>query len=105
MPTASVGAPPAVQHRRFADVGGGLQDLFRADDEAPGADRRRRMHGHVLQRSHDHRRVFGAQAVQVRHGDAQRRRRVFMAKYRPGSMMEAATSAMMATKDSISIAP
>ena len=30
---------------------------------------------------------------------------VFMAKYRPGSMMEAATSAMMATKDSISIAP
>lgn len=68
-------AAGAVQHRRFADVGGGLQDLFRADDEAPGADRRRRMHGHVLQRSHDHRRVFGAQAVQIRHGDAQRRRR------------------------------
>ncbi|MNN78031.1 hypothetical protein D3C81_1945460 [compost metagenome] len=30
---------------------------------------------------------------------------VFMAKYRPGSMMEAATSAMMATKDSISMPP
>ncbi|MNV86565.1 hypothetical protein D3C71_1806100 [compost metagenome] len=30
---------------------------------------------------------------------------VFMAKYRPGSIIEAATNAMMATKDSISIAP
>ncbi|MNN49113.1 hypothetical protein D3C81_1636210 [compost metagenome] len=30
---------------------------------------------------------------------------LFMAKYTPGSITEAATSAMMATKDSASIAP
>ena len=30
---------------------------------------------------------------------------VFIAKYRPGSIIDAATSAMIATKDSISIAP